>query len=216
MWRRNEAQGRICTILKSRLVTGQANFLFTGLCVRFSVRKMYRLRQLAGKGLRKFWYDATAYQSQEILGARGSLPQSIYKNWSTCTSSENTDTHNLPEWCRQTVLAGGKYAQHAEDQIRVVVGMKLGKWLSLLVGCCRLLAYLSPMILALEQIMKFNSDGIMKDWQPVDWIMKQTLDCIMKQTWLDYETDFLDWIINSDQYILIIPHRAIVLTTEAH
>ena len=144
--------------------------------------------------VRKFWVPGVTCPNQYIQKL-----EHLYQ-------FPNTD--NPPEWCRQTVPAGGNYVQHAEDQKCVAVGMKLGKWLSLLVGCCRLLASLFPMILALEQIMKMNSDGIMNDWQPVDWIMKQTLDWIMKQT--------LDWIINSDQYILIIPHMAIVLSTEAH
>ena len=36
---------------EKRPVIGQANFPFTGLCVHFSVRKMYWLGQLAVKGL---------------------------------------------------------------------------------------------------------------------------------------------------------------------
>ena len=41
------------------LNVGQANFPFTGLCVQFSVRKMYGLKQLAVKGLKYSGIRAT-------------------------------------------------------------------------------------------------------------------------------------------------------------
>ena len=63
--------------IQSRLAIGQANFPFTGLCVHFSVRKMYGLRQLAVKGLKAKYRNMAKFLMTALLPLAATSLQAV-------------------------------------------------------------------------------------------------------------------------------------------